>query len=405
MTTFENYLNQIDFLSNYFSDEKMQVLEEPKRVVEVSFPVKLDSGKIRMFKGYRVLFNDARGPGKGGIRFHYNVSLDEVKALSAWMTFKNALANLPYGGAKGGVIVDVKKLSETELERLSRGYIRAIADFVGENIDIPAPDVYTNSKIMAWMLDEYGTIKREHQFGAITGKPMSLGGSLLRDVATGLGAYYVFDELLKSYQFNDISVAVQGFGNAGMNFAKFAFDKGYKIVALSDSKGAIYNEAGLDIDDVISVKEKTGSVVNFKDAKQISNDELLALDVTFLVPAALENQINESNVESVQAKVVLEIANGPVDSKADARLDRNGTLVVPDILVNSGGVFVSYLEWVQNRLGYYWTKEEVDEKLDAMIRSSLNKIISVSKDKKMTFRQAGYYIAAQRILDAQFMRW
>ena len=403
MNAFENYLNQIKFLRNHFSEEQFQVLEEPKRIVEVSFPVRMDDGKIKMFKGYRVLFNDARGPGKGGIRFHPNVSLDEVKALSAWMTFKNSLADLPYGGAKGGVIVDVKKLSENELERLSRAYIRAIADVVGQNVDVPAPDVYTNSKIMAWMLDEYNTIVREHEWGFITGKPIGLGGSLLRDVATGLGAFYVFDELLKLYKFDDVTIAIQGFGNAGMNFAKFVFDKGFKVVAVSDSKGCIYDPEGLNIDSVIEVKNKTGSVVNY-DAKKISDEDLFKLNVTFLVPAALENQITKDNAKDVRAKVILEIANGPVTSEADSILDENGILVVPDILTNSGGVFVSYLEWVQNRLGYYWTEKEIDEKLDARMRKSINEVNEVSVKEHMTFRQAAYFIAAKRVLDAQFMR-
>ncbi len=399
---YENYLKQIEFLERFFPKEKVEVLKKPKRVVKVTFPFKKDDGKVEFVTGIRVMFNDARGPGKGGIRFHPNVTEDEVKALAAWMAFKNALADLPYGGGKGGVIINPKELSETELERLSRGFIRAIADVIGIDKDIPAPDVYTNPKIMAWMLDEFETIKRQHEPGVITGKPLSIGGSKVRNVATALGAFYVFQKYLELNPMNNPKIAIQGFGNAGMWFAKFAHDAGFKVIAISDSKGGIYDDKGLDIERVIEVKKNTGSVINYE-AKRITNEQLLTLDVDVLVPAALENQINENNAREIKAKLILEIANGPVTPEADEIL-KGRTTILPDILVNSGGVIVSYYEWVQNRIGEYWDEEMIKKKLERKMKENTELVILTAKEKKISEREAAFYIAAQRIIDAQFAR-
>ncbi len=400
--SFENYLKQIEFLKKFFPEDQLDVLKQPKRVVKVTFPFKRDNGKVEFVTGIRVLFNDARGVGKGGIRFHPNVTEDEVKALAAWMAFKNALADIPFGGGKGGVIINPKELSETELERLSRGFIRAIADVIGVDKDVPAPDVYTNPKIMAWMLDEFETIKRQHEPGMITGKPLSIGGSKVRNIATALGAFYVFQKYLELNPMNNPTIAIQGFGNAGMWFAKLVHDAGFKVVAVSDSKGGIYDENGLDIEKVIEMKKNTGSVVNYN-AKKITNEELLTLNVDVLVPAALENQITEKNAKEINAKLILEIANGPVTPEADEILKGKVT-ILPDILVNSGGVIVSYFEWVQNRIGEYWVEETIKKKLEHKMKENTELVMNTAKEKKITERKAAFYIAAERILDAQFSR-
>ena len=408
LNPFENMLKQLNNALNIINLDKniKEIITKPKRIIEVNIPVKMDSGDIKVFKGYRVQYNDARGPTKGGIRFHPNVNIDEVKALAAWMTWKCAVADIPYGGAKGGIIVNPKELSETELERLSRAYIRAIAGNVGVNTDIPAPDVYTNSKIMSWMLDEFEIIKQKHEPGFITGKPLSLGGSKVRDIATALGGFYIIEEAIKEFGLNkdkkDIKIAIQGFGNAGSTIAKLLKD--YKIVAVSDSKGGIYNGEGLDIEKVIETKNKKGSVTEFKEnTKNITNKELLELDVDILIPAALENQIIKENADKIKTKVILELANGPTTPEADEILSKKGVVVIPDILSNSGGVTVSYFEWVQNRQGYYWKDKEIKDKLKEKMINAFNSINKVSKEKKTSLRIAAYILAIERVADA--IKW
>lgn len=379
------------------------ILREPQRCVEVSIPVTMDDGSIQVFKGYRSMHSDAIGPGKGGIRFHQNVTMDEVKALSIWMTFKCGVLNLPYGGGKGGVIVDPTKLSQGEVERLARGYMRAIAPFVGEKVDIPAPDVNTNPTIMGWMLDEYIKIKG-NDIGVLTGKPIILGGSAGRVAATGRGTAIIVRESLKKLgiDIKGAKVVVQGFGNVGSFAARFIEDLGATIIAVSDVNGAIYNESGIKIADVEKEMAEKKTVVGLAGVKQISNAELLALECDVLVPAALENQITEENADKVRAKVIAEAANGPTTPEADEILRKKGIIVMPDILTNAGGVTVSYFEWVQNRYGLYWTEKEVNERLeDAMVHSFENVWAMYQKHvNDVTPRMAAYMVSIDRLAQA-----
>ncbi len=402
MSIFENVLKQMDKAFNYLeirSDVK-KILETPERILEVSIPVKMDNGEVKVFRGFRVQYNSARGPTKGGIRFHPNVTLDEVKSLASWMTWKTAVVNLPFGGAKGGVIVNPKELSERELEDLSRGYIRAIVDFIGENKDIPAPDVYTNPKIMAWMMDEYEKIVRHKEPGVITGKPTFLGGSEGRNVATALGAFYVIEKAIEKIKLDEKpKFAIQGFGNAGMFLAKILHEKGYKVIAVSDSKGGIYDPNGLNIPEVIETKKNTGTVTNYG-AEKISNEDLLTLKVDVLVPAALENQITKENADKIQAKYVAEVANGPTTPEADEILFERGIFLTPDILTNAGGVTVSYFEWVQNRMGLYWDVEEVNKKLELRMHKAFDEIYEIAQNKKIDMRTAAYILAIGRVAKA-----
>jgi len=350
------------------TDDGKEKLQHPKLTVAVSIPTRMDDGSLKVFKGYRVQFDDTRGPTKGGIRYHPDVSMDEMTSLSFWMTIKCAVMDLPFGGAKGGIIVNPKDLSRLELERLSRGYIREIADFIGPKRDIPAPDMYTNSTIMGWMADEYSQIKREQLPGVITGKPVYLNGSKGRVAATGRGALYVLQQWAERNNITPgkTTLAVQGFGNAGYHFARLAYDAGFKIVAIADSQGAIHNPAGFDPEKVMAHKQEhrdiktmmycDGSVCDIQRNQRISSAELLELDVDILVLAALENQIRKDNGSRIKAGLILEIANGPVTSEADAILAKNGIIVLPDVLVNAGGVTVSYFEWVQNRAGTWLRK-------------------------------------------------
>ena len=389
-----------------------KLLREPMQTVVVNFPVKLDNGKTETFTGFRVLYNNARGPGKGGIRFHPGETLDTVKALSSWMTWKCALSGIPFGGAKGGVICDPKNLSVSELERLSRAYIRAIGKFIGPKIDVPAPDVYTTPQIMAWMMDEYSKLAGQNEFGVITGKPLEIWGSEGRFNSTAMGAMYVLREAAKraGIDLKKARVAIQGFGNAG----KFAFDLvtklfGSKVVAISDSEGGVYSEDGLDYNELSNIKEKTGSVENYTKGKKITNEELIESKVDILIPAAIENQITGANAQKVSAKIVLELANGPVTPDADKILFKNGVIDLPDFLVNAGGVIVSYFEWAQNAQNYYWTQEEVYGRLDRLITKSFNDVMKTqqdykSKGTKITLRDAAYIIALQRVADAMKTR-
>lgn len=406
--------------------EAVERLRHPKSVLEVSIPVRMDDGSLRMFQGYRVRHDDTRGPTKGGIRFHPQVNLDEVKALAFWMTCKCAVVGIPFGGGKGGVVVDPKQLSPMELERLSRGFIDQIADFIGPETDIPAPDVYTNAMIMGWMFDEYSKIRRQHTPAVITGKPIPLGGSLGREDATGRGAYYCIKELerRKGWRPSEIRVAVQGFGNAGQHVARLLHADGYRIVAVSDSRGGIFRAEGLDIPCVIERKQSgrpvgaaysTRSVcdcpvcgctdchcgaVDAASGESITNTELLELDVDMLIPAALENEIAIDNAPRIKAPVVVEVANGPTTSDADVILTSKGTLVVPDILVNAGGATVSYFEWVQNRAGDYWSEAEVHKRLKVTMAREFNTIYEMMEERNIDMRMAAYAHALSRLSQA-----
>ncbi|MEM3181262.1 MAG: Glu/Leu/Phe/Val dehydrogenase [Candidatus Micrarchaeaceae archaeon] len=392
----------------------LALLREPMQTVIVNFPVEMRDGAKKTFTGFRVLYNNARGPGKGGIRFHPQENLDTVKALSAWMTWKTSLANIPYGGAKGGVICDTKQMNNKELENLSRAYIRAIASFIGPDKDIPAPDVYTTPQIMAWMMDEYSKMSGTNEFAVITGKPLEVWGSEGRFDSTAMGGMYVLREAakLKKINLKNAKVAIQGFGNAGM----FAMDLvtrlfGSKVVAISDSKGGVYSEKGLDYKLLQEAKQKRDTVQAYegKGAEKITNEELLESDVDVLIPAAIENQITKANADKVRAKILLELANGPVTPEADSILSNNNVFDLPDFLVNSGGVIVSYFEWVQNIESYYWDADEVYKKLDTIITKSFRDVISTqkeyaSKGKKINAREAAYIVAVTRVANAMKAR-
>jgi glutamate dehydrogenase/leucine dehydrogenase len=436
---FENYLaqlNQADKVLNLDLSLKAQ-LQKPQKAIEVNFPVKLDNGKVEIFRGFRVQFNNACGPFKGGIRFHPDVNLSEVKALAAWMAIKCAVADIPFGGGKGGVIVDPKRLSEGELERLSRAYVRAIYQDVGPDLDVPAPDVGTNPKIMAWMVDEYqreskvaplakpscrreaslwrstvtthGKSQNSKVLAAFTGKPVELEGSEGRMEATGAGGVYVLATLAQKLKIKSekLKLAVQGFGNVGYHFAALAQRVGFKIIAVSDSKGGvIINEKlkmrneELDIEKIAEWKGKTGSVVGFPGTQTITNEQLLVTSCNVLVPAALEDVINAKNAKKIRAKVVLELANGPVTPEADEILKEQGVLSIPDVLANSGGVTVSYFEWVQNKKEERWSKEKVLAKLEEKITEAFESIWGVSKKRKISLRQAAYILAISKIAQA-----
>lgn len=410
---FADAMRQLENAYQYLkvSPDAKAILSKPKRVVEISIPVRMDDGSLKVFTGYRVQYNDARGPAKGGIRFHPSVTLSEVKALSFWMMIKCAVVNIPYGGGKGGVIVDPKQLSKHELERLSRGYIRAIADIIGPDVDVPAPDVYTNPMIMGWMSDEYNIIMRAHQPAMITGKPLALGGSQGRETATAQGAFYVLMEAVKARGLapEKTTIAIQGFGNAGSHLARLAHDAGFIVVAVSDSKSGVYDKNGLDPEHLVKVKEGKGTLngvyhkdgVSFgKEHKEITNAELLELPVDILVPAALEDQITAKNASRIKAKILLEVANGPTTPEADEILSKKGVLVVPDVLSNAGGVTVSYFEWVQNRIGYSWSEEEVFEKLKKIMVPEFHAIYDLANKQQSTMRAAAFVHALQRIIAA-----
>ncbi len=381
------------------------ILSKPARVLTVSFPVKMDDGTIKVFEGYRSQHNDAIGPTKGGIRFHPAVTFDEVKALSMLMTFKCGVVGLPYGGAKGGVICDPRKLSQAELERISRAYIEAISSIIGPDKDIPAPDVYTNAKVMGWMTDAYSRINRSFSPAVITGKPLIIGGSKGRNEATARGCMYAILEGLKYLNISaeGATVAVQGFGNAGQNAARLLNAAGCKVVAVSDSSTAIYDANGLNLEEVNRVKEQ-GSLADFDRSRQISHEELLALEVDILIPAALENVIHENNAPAVKAKIVAEAANGPTTPAADRILKEKGVLVIPDILANAGGVTVSYFEWVQNLMNFYWTEDEVNQRLYEIIVQSFERIIKNAEVHQTDMRTSAYMIAIERVIEAMDAR-
>ncbi|WP_170086837.1 Glu/Leu/Phe/Val family dehydrogenase [Kyrpidia spormannii] len=382
----------------------VEIMKRPKRALIVHFPVRMDDGTIRVFEGYRVQHNDAIGPTKGGIRFHPGVTLDEVKALSMWMTFKCGVAGLPYGGAKGGVAVDPHSLSEGELERLSRGYMEAVAQVVGPDKDIPAPDLYTNPQVMGWMMDTFSRLHGTFTPGVITGKPVVIGGSLGRSDATGRGCVTVIAEAAKDIglQLQGASVAVQGFGNAGRTAAKLLADLGCKVVAVSDSKGALYDPSGLDLPRVIRAKE-AGNLLDYG-PQRIDSSELLELDVDILIPAALEGVITGANAPRIKARIVAEAANGPTTPEADRILYDQGIMVIPDILANSGGVTVSYFEWVQNLTNDYWSEDEVNQRLQRAMVKAYRHVRQTADQHQVDLRTAAFMIAMQRVYEAMKAR-
>lgn len=391
------------------SDDLITRLRAPKASLTVSIPLRRDDGSLEVFQGYRVRYDDSRGPAKGGVRFHPGVNLDEVQSLAFWMTFKCAALNLPFGGGKGGITVNPKELSPMEVERLSRGYIDAIADFIGPDTDILAPDVYTNARIMSWMMDQYSIIRRKHSPGVVTGKPLSLGGSQGRESATAMGAFYVIQTLMPKFDRRpeETTVAVQGFGNAGSIIADLLAKAGYRVVAVSDSQGAIYCKRGLDIPSIRQYKESTrrgvkavyceGTVCNIVEHEVITNEELLTLDVDILIPAALEGQITEANADQIKAKYIFEVANGPTSFGGDRILESRNIYVIPDILVNAGGVTVSYFEWVQNRNGLYWSAAEVQQQLKLRMVEETEAIWAIAQREATSMRSAAYIHALNRL--------
>ena len=410
---FTNATKQLENAAELLNLNKnvLEILKNPKRILEVSISVEMDSGEIKVFKGYRSQYNDALGPFKGGIRFHPKVNLSEVKALSAWMTWKCAVVGLPLGGGKGGVIVDPKKMSDKEIEKLSRGYARAMKDFIGPEKDIPAPDVYTNPRIMAWMMDEFSKIKGYNVPGVVTGKPLEVGGARGRSFSTAQGGIYVLEKAVKKLKLDSkkTTVAIQGFGNAGSFMAKILSALGYNIVAVSDSRGGIImnhdsKNNNLDIKNIIKFKKETGSVVGFPGTKTITNEQLLKLDVDILVPAALENVITEKNAGQIKAKLIVELANGPVTPEADVKLEKKGVIVIPDILANAGGVIVSYFEWVQNLQNYYWSERENISKLKTIIEKSFDEVWEKRGYLNISMRLAAYVLAVEKVAKAEEVR-
>ncbi len=390
-----------------YPEEFYELLKEPLRMLTVKIPIRMDDGTVKIFTGYRAQHNDAVGPTKGGIRFHPQVTEEEVKALSIWMSLKCGIVDIPYGGGKGGIICDPREMSFRELERLSRGYVRAISQIVGPTKDIPAPDVFTNSQIMAWMMDEFSRIDEFNSPGFITGKPLVLGGSHGRESATASGVTICIREAAKKKGINleGARVVVQGFGNAGSYLSKFMHDAGAKVIGISDAYGALYDPNGLDIDYLLDRRDSFGTITKIFN-NTISNRELLELDCDILVPAAIENQITEENAYNIRASIVVEAANGPTTLEATKILTDRGILLVPDVLASAGGVTVSYFEWVQNNQGYYWAEEEVAEKLEKVMVKSFNKIYDTSQNHMIDMRLAAYMVGVRRMAEAsRFRGW
>lgn len=397
---FENALNQIKRATEVkeFPKSFIERLMHPDRQVRISIPLVMDDGSEKIFEGYRVEHNNKRGPYKGGIRFHQDADMNEVNALALWMTLKCAVANIPMGGGKGGITVDPKTLSQNELENLSRGWVRGMLPLLGPYKDVPAPDVNTNGQIMTWMVDEYEKLTDEKSGATFTGKPVSNRGSEGREEATSMGGLYVFNALRESLNLEgSLSVVVQGLGNVGGNAALLFEADGHKIIALSDSKGAIMNEEGLSVKDVMEYKKQTGSVVGFPGSKEISQSELLTLSCDVLIPSALENQITEENAKEIKARLVLELANGPTTPEADDVLFAKGIHVVPDILANSGGVTVSTFEWEQNLKGEKWTKEEVFSKLKEKMEKEANNVLDNARKYDTDLRRGAFILAMERL--------
>jgi glutamate dehydrogenase/leucine dehydrogenase len=384
-----------------------EILAHPKRVLTVSIPIRMDNGEVKVFTGFRSQHNDARGPFKGGIRYHPQVTIDEVKALSMWMTWKCAIADIPYGGGKGGIVCNPKEMAEGEIERMTRRYAYSIADIIGPHTDIPAPDVYTGGKEMAWIMDTYSALKGNFvQPELITGKPLAIGGSLGRNEATGRGLSFTVREAAKKKKINmkTATVAVQGFGNAGQFAAQLVEEQGAKILAVSDSRGGVFNKNGLQVGALRKHKEKTGSVVGFAGAKSINNEEVIETDCTILIPAALESQITKKNAGKITAKIIAEAANGPTTPDADETLYKNEILVIPDILANGGGVTVSYFEWLQNLRRDYWSENEVNERLDKNITKAFSDIYDTHEKYSVNMRKASTLLAVNRVVEALKIR-
>jgi len=383
------------------------ILREPMREIHVSIPVKMDDGTTKVFRGFRVQYNNARGPCKGGIRYHPDETIDTVRALAAWMTWKCAAIDIPLGGAKGGVICNTKEMSQGELERLSRGYIDLVSPIIGPEKDIPAPDVYTTPQMMGWMMDEYSKLQGYYSPGVITGKPVDLGGSAGRSDATAMGGIYTVREAAKHLKIDlsKTTIAIQGYGNAG-SFVAMLMKENFssKIIAISDSKGGIYNKEGLDPQKVLEHKKKTGSVVNFPGTKQVSNEELLELDAGILFPSALENVITKENAPRIKTRILAELANGPTTPAADEILYKNGIFTIPDFLCNAGGVTVSYFEWVQNTTGDYWEEKDVYSRLDKKMTKAFKDVLETSLKEKVDMRTAAYMVAVQRVANVMKLR-
>ncbi len=403
MNAFDNALSQLKRAAKIarMRPELLERMQSPEREVRVSIPVKMDDGSLKIFEGYRVQHSSVRGPYKGGIRLHPDTDINEVKALALWMTMKCAVADIPMGGGKGGVTVDPKQLSKAELERLARGWVRRLAPVLGPKVDVPAPDVNTTPEIMQWMVDEYEKITGDRTRAAFTGKPVKYGGSEGRGIATGMGGFYAFDALRERFGIkHGASIAIQGMGNVGGNAANIFSEHGYKIVAMSDSKGGIFNERGLDVAAVIRYKEKNKSLKGFPGARAVSNEKLLELPADVLIPAALENQINEKNAKRIQAHMVLELANGPTTPEADDILLAHKIVVVPDILANAGGVIVSTFEWEQNLKRTHWSEAVVLKKLKAIMRKQSEVIGDRARREKIDLRRAAFAVALERIESA-----
>jgi glutamate dehydrogenase (NAD(P)+) len=399
---------QFDMAAEYLKLDAglRQILRSPKRVLEVSIPTKMDNGQVKVFTGYRVQHNVVRGPSKGGLRYHPNVTLDEVKALAMWMTWKTATVNIPYGGAKGGVICDPKRMSKPELERMTRRYASEILPLIGPEQDIPAPDVYTDQQTMAWIMDTYSMTKGYSALGVVTGKPISIGGSEGRKDATARGVLVAVEEAckIKKIPFRGASVAIQGFGNVGSLVAKLFTERKARVVAISDSRGGVFNSRGIDPLKAMRYKERAGTVVGMPGTSRISNDDLLTLKCDILVPAALENVITLNNVEQIKAKIVAEAANGPTTPHADEVLARRGILLIPDILANAGGVTVSYFEWVQDLQSFFWPVEEVNAKLESVMRRAFLEVYESMRKHRTQMRTGAYVLAVGRVADATLVR-
>ena len=399
---------QFDIAAEYLKLDQglRQILRAPKRVLEVSVPTKMDNGQIKVFTGFRVQHNVARGPAKGGIRYHPGVTLDEVKALAMWMTWKTATVNIPYGGGKGGVICDPKRMSKSELERMTRRFASEIFPIIGPEQDIPAPDVYTDSQTMAWIMDTYSMTKGYSSLGVVTGKPISIGGSEGRNEATARGCLIAVEEAckLKKIPLRGASVAIQGFGNAGSIAAKLFSEKKARVVAISDSRGGVFNSRGIDPLKAMRYKERSGTVVGMPGTSRISNDDLLAMKCDILIPAALENVITLNNADQIKAKIIAEAANGPTTPHADEVLARKNIMVIPDILANSGGVTVSYFEWVQDLQSFFWSEAEVNAKLESVIRRAFHEVHESARKHRTHLRTGAYALAVGRVADATLVR-
>ncbi|MFD0958788.1 Glu/Leu/Phe/Val family dehydrogenase [Paenibacillus chungangensis] len=390
-----------------YGKDMIELLKEPLRMLTVRIPVRMDDGSTMVFTGFRSQHNDAVGPTKGGVRFHPAVTEREVKALSIWMSLKCGIADLPYGGGKGGVICDPRNMSFGELERLSRGYVRAVSQIVGPTKDIPAPDVMTNSQIMAWMMDEYSRIREFDSPGFITGKPIVLGGSKGRETATARGVVIMIQEALRlrNFPIKDARIVIQGFGNAGSYLAKFMHEAGCRVIAISDVHGALYNKDGLDIPYLLDRRDSFGNVTNLF-SSSMTNKELLELECEVLVPAAIENQITEHNAHAIKASIIVEAANGPTTLEATRMLTDRGILLIPDVLASAGGVIVSYFEWVQNNGGYYWTEQEVDDKLQLMMIRGFQNVYEIHRTRKVDMRLAAYMAGVRKVAEAvRFRGW